>query len=255
MPFTFAHPAIILPLKRYFPSKFSLTGLVSGSLIPDFEYFLRMNMQSHFSHTFAGIIYFGLPLALLLSLIFHHIIRDALIQNLPHLFRSRLKPFLGLNWLLYFSQNKAIVISSILIGALSHLFWDDFTHKNGFWVQQIPILQNHLTLFGRLIFYYKILQHLSTLIGLSILFFTLLNLPKYPDSLTFRNHNYWSSVIGLTLLIVLLRLIFLHPNYFIGTFIVTIISASMISLTISPLFLKLIREKPQIREPSLNKKD
>lgn len=175
MPFTFAHPAITLPFKRYFPSKFSLTGLASGSLIPDFEYFLTMNMQSHFSHTFAGIVYFGLPLALLLSLIFHHIIRDTLIQNLPHLFRSRLKPFLGLNWFSYFKKNKTIMISSILIGALSHLFWDDFTHKNGFWVQHISILQNHLAIFGVPVFYYKILQHLSTLLGLSALFFALLS--------------------------------------------------------------------------------
>ncbi|WP_240482010.1 DUF4184 family protein [Flavobacterium psychrophilum] len=39
MPFTFSHPAIILPL-RYLPRQwFSLTGLIIGSLTPDFEYF------------------------------------------------------------------------------------------------------------------------------------------------------------------------------------------------------------------------
>lgn len=41
MPFTFSHPAIILPLS-YLPKKwFSLTGLIIGSLIPDFEYLLE----------------------------------------------------------------------------------------------------------------------------------------------------------------------------------------------------------------------
>ncbi|WP_262496247.1 DUF4184 family protein [Flavobacterium piscis] len=39
MPFTFSHPAIILPLK-YLPKNWiSLTGLIIGSLTPDFEYF------------------------------------------------------------------------------------------------------------------------------------------------------------------------------------------------------------------------
>lgn len=237
MPFTFAHPAIILPLKQYFPRKFSLTGLVSGSLIPDFEYFLTMNLQSHFSHTLAGIVYFGLPLALLLSLIFHHIIRDTLIQNLPTVFKCRLKPFLGLNWWYDFTQNKTIVIVSILIGALSHLLWDGFTHENGICVQQISFLQNHFTLFGVSVFYYKILQHLSTLIGFSVLFLFLLNLPKYRLFLTTRNHYYWMSVIGLMVCIVLLRLIFLYPHYFIGTLIVSIISASMISITLISIFL------------------
>ena len=55
MPFTFSHPALILPLK-YFPNKwFSLTGLVIGSLTPDFEYFLRMRIKSVYSHTLEGI--------------------------------------------------------------------------------------------------------------------------------------------------------------------------------------------------------
>ena len=255
MPFTFAHPAIILPLKRYFPRKFSLTGLVSGSLIPDFEYFLIMNMQSHFSHTLAGIVYFGLPLALLLSLIFHHIIRDTLIQNLPALLKSRLKPFVGLNWFSYFSQNKIIVMASILIGALSHLFWDGFTHKNGFWVQQISLLQGHFTLFGVSVFHYKILQHLSTLIGFTVLILTLLNLPKYHVSLNTKTHHYWIGVIGLTICLVLLRLVFLYPHYFIGTLVVSTISSGMISITLSSIFLKLMKEKALITGPRANSKD
>lgn len=47
MSFTFSHPAIVSPL-NYFPNKwFSLTGLVIGSLTPDFEYFLRMRIKSN----------------------------------------------------------------------------------------------------------------------------------------------------------------------------------------------------------------
>jgi hypothetical protein len=56
MPFTFSHPAIILPL-AYLPKKwYSMTGLVIGSLVPDFEYFLRMSMAGYHSHTIAGLV-------------------------------------------------------------------------------------------------------------------------------------------------------------------------------------------------------
>jgi hypothetical protein len=51
MPFTASHPAIILPL-IYLPGKWiSLTGLVIGSMTPDFEYFERMSVQSDYSYS------------------------------------------------------------------------------------------------------------------------------------------------------------------------------------------------------------
>ena len=86
MPFTFSHPAIILPF-RYLPVKwFSFTGLVIGSLTPDFEYFIRMKVQSIYSHTLLGIFWFDLPLAILLAFLFHSLVRDTLFFNLPKTF-------------------------------------------------------------------------------------------------------------------------------------------------------------------------
>ncbi|SEF46838.1 protein of unknown function [Flavobacterium urumqiense] len=42
MPFTFSHPAIILPFLKN--KKLSATALIIGSMSPDFEYFFRMKM-------------------------------------------------------------------------------------------------------------------------------------------------------------------------------------------------------------------
>ncbi|HMG06875.1 MAG TPA: DUF4184 family protein, partial [Mucilaginibacter sp.] len=43
---TFAHPAIVLSFK-YFPKRwFSKTGLVIGSMAPDFEYFIRLRVKA-----------------------------------------------------------------------------------------------------------------------------------------------------------------------------------------------------------------
>ncbi|MEG1227787.1 MAG: DUF4184 family protein, partial [Flavobacterium sp.] len=41
----------MLPLQFLNKKWFSLTGLVIGSMIPDFEYFIRMRIQSIYSHT------------------------------------------------------------------------------------------------------------------------------------------------------------------------------------------------------------
>ena len=50
MPFTFAHPAIVLPFYKK-PKFFSMTTLIIGSMSPDFEYFLRVKIKSDMSHT------------------------------------------------------------------------------------------------------------------------------------------------------------------------------------------------------------
>ena len=81
MPFTFSHPAIILPLNYLSKKWFSITGLVIGSLSPDFEYFIRMKIESNYSHTFWGIFYFDLPLGIMLTFIFHNIVKNELFEN------------------------------------------------------------------------------------------------------------------------------------------------------------------------------
>ncbi|MCO6555060.1 hypothetical protein A9G26_00655 [Gilliamella sp. Bim1-2] len=85
MPFTFAHPAIILPLYKK-PHLFSMTALIIDSMALDFEYFLIMEVKSALSHSLAGIFLFDLPMTLVIAYIFHFIIRNVLIKNLPNFF-------------------------------------------------------------------------------------------------------------------------------------------------------------------------
>ncbi|MEP7093456.1 MAG: DUF4184 family protein, partial [Flavobacterium sp.] len=149
MPFTFSHPAIILPLK-YLPGKwFSLTGLIVGSLTPDFEYFIRMKVQSNYSHTVYGIFWFDLPLAILLCFIFHNIVRDDLFKNLPKNIQSKTLVYTEFNWNNYFKRSWFIIVISTLIGIASHLLWDSFTHDHGYFVNKISLLRNSVSLFDK----------------------------------------------------------------------------------------------------------
>ena len=173
MPFTFSHPAIILPL-TFLPKKwFSLTGLVIGSLTPDFEYFLRMRIKSNYSHTIDGLFWFDIPLGLLLAFVFHNIVRDSLFDNLPLGLKSKFLSFRKFDWNSHFKKNWLVVIISIFIGAVSHIFWDSFTHDHGYFVQTIPNLANTVNIFTLKIPILKILQHSSTLVGGLVIFFAI----------------------------------------------------------------------------------
>ena len=234
MPFTFSHPAIILPL-TYLPRKwFSLTGLVIGSLTPDFEYFLRMRIKSNYSHTIDGLFWFDLPLGLLLTFIFHNIVRDSLFDNLPPFLKSRFSTFKQLDWNRHIKQNWIVVTISIVIGAASHIFWDSFTHDHGYFVQTIPVLQNSVDFLGRQIPILKIWQHSSTLLGGLVIAFAIYKLPTNKTEKENINLKYYTILAGLTLTIIAVRLLNgLDPKQY-GNVIVTVISAGLISLTITP---------------------
>jgi hypothetical protein len=97
MPFAFSHPAVILPL-RLLPNRYySLTGLVAGGMAPDFEYFIRMNLGSIYSHTLAGIFYFDIPVGIAICFIFHDVVRDGLIDHLLVTLQQRFYSLKGFN--------------------------------------------------------------------------------------------------------------------------------------------------------------
>src|SRR5687768_12786443 len=110
MPFTFSHPALILPLANLPKRWASLTGLVIGSLAPDFEYFLRMKVYSVHSHTLPGVFYFNLPLAIILAFAFHLIVRTQLIENAPLSIKGRLDQYRRFNWINHFKRYPLTVI-------------------------------------------------------------------------------------------------------------------------------------------------
>ncbi len=239
MPFTFSHPAIILPLAKCSGRWFSLTGLIAGSMAPDFEYFFRMKIQSNFSHTIAGLFYFDLPTGILLAFVFHNIVKDMLFDNSPKIARSRLVLFKNFVWNQYFRKHFLVVIISILFGSLSHLFWDGFTHIHGYFVQLLPLLQTNLGVAGKDIPVYKLLQHLSTVLGGICIVIVFLSLPATDSNGGSINPKYWGSVFLIFTAILILRLFIGIEKNFFGQLIGTGISAILIALTCTPLLARM----------------
>ena len=238
MPFTFSHPAIVLPLTSLPARWYSLTGLVIGSLTPDFEYFLRMDTVGEIGHTLIGIFLFDLPVGLILTFIFHNIVRNSLFVNLPKPLASRLIEFTTFNWNTHFRNTWPVVVTSILIGAASHILWDSFTHRGGFFVEVIPTLKRTINVWHYDIGIFSILQHASTIGGGIAIVYAISTLPIKEKVNGGINPKYWVTVIIIAQLAVVIR-VATHIAYVsVGNVIVIAISATMIGLTVTPLVLR-----------------
>lgn len=237
MPFTFAHPIAVYPF-RLLPARYlSITGLIIGSVIPDFEYFLRLKVSSIHSHTLAGLFYYDLPLAVIMTFIFHLIIRDILFANLPEYFRSRLLTISRIDWLAYFRKKWLIVTLSIIMGAGTHLLWDAFTHEHGYFVSIFSLLKTEISVGKQLIPVYKILQHSSTILGISCMFYLFNRIKPVINISRHRIANYWLVVLLFSILFFFFFYMIIGGLAF-GNTIVRSISSFMLSLVISSLIYK-----------------
>src|SRR5690606_34456586 len=192
--------------------RLSLTGLVIGSMSPDFEYFLRMRIQSDYSHTHLGVFLFDLPISLLVAFVVHNIIKNCFIEYSPSFVKSKLYHLKNFNWNNYFIKNWFIVILSIVIGAYSHLLWDSFTHDTGYFVQEFSFLQSDIMNIPVL----KIFQHSSTFLGGLLIAYYLMKLPQEKSLHNTFLSQYWMLIGICSLLILFLKVTFSNFNIVIG---------------------------------------
>jgi hypothetical protein len=236
MGFTFSHPALILPGKNL-PARYcSFTGLIVGSMVPDFEYFITLNKESVLSHTWYGGFLFDIPLAIILAFTYHLIIRPVLLPNLPDYFKKRLRRFAHFNWPRYCKKHKLVVICSILAGTATHLLWDSFTSINGYFVSLFPFLNMELNWQGTTIFVYKILKHVSSGIGAGFLFWEFNRMKTTPSTDARVNKYFWIFFL-LLFFFVLALLVFFEPGHqSYNRFVKTIITSFLLSLMVISLF-------------------
>lgn len=169
MPFTFAHPAAAVPLLRPLRRYGGLSALVIGSLMPDLGYILPFTIARNESHSLLGLVWFCLPSGLISYLLFHVLLKGPLLALLPDFAFSRLGVYAE-NFQSLPSVPWPAVIVSLLLGAATHLLWDGFTHDHTLAVTTMPVLRLHVFSIGVYpIYVYKLLQHVSSVVGLSLL--------------------------------------------------------------------------------------
>jgi hypothetical protein len=169
MPFTFAHPAAILPLRR---SRFLQTvPLIIGSLVPDVPYFFPARMGRILfpdTHTLYGSFSMCLPLGMAL-LILTLLLREPLTVLLGA--RAR---WICLQSIERFNARPLhwpIALLSVLLGSWTHIAWDSFTHQTGWTAARVEALNAPVSLFGWDTATSHLLQYVSSVFGLVVLAF------------------------------------------------------------------------------------
>lgn len=169
MPFTLAHPAVVVPLWRLAPRNFVLSALVVGSMAPDFEYFVYLRPVRTIGHDFHGVWLLCVPSGLLLLAIYEYVLKGPLIALFPASIRLRLAPYEAPEPLLPLPRLLRILVS-LAVGAFSHIAWDACTHENGWVVQRVfPLSWTILDDDGPPLKVYKVLQYGGTVVGLGLL--------------------------------------------------------------------------------------
>ncbi|MBA0882803.1 DUF4184 family protein [Flavobacterium undicola] len=226
MPFTFSHPAIILPFLKN--KSVSSTALIVGSMSPDLEYFFRMKIQSEIGHTFLGIFLIDFPLGFIIMILFHEIIKKPLIENTPEFFQKRLSGLKELNWIEHLKNNFITVLISFFLGAVSHVFWDSMTHWNGYLVNHFPFF--NIEIYS--IPLYKIIQHLSSIIGIGVISIYFIKMPIEKTNIKKIDFNYWCLILLFSIVFVVVRFYFGTEFNKIGNAIVSVISSTIIAASL-----------------------
>jgi hypothetical protein len=168
VPFTISHVAAVLPAHRLLRRYGLLSAAIIGSMVPDFGFLFPWPLEREQTHGTLALLKFCLPVGLTAWVLFQLFIKPAWGAVLPGRWRWRLRAehptaLLG-RW-----QTWVAAAAVILLGAITHLIWDGFTHEDGRGVRLLSILDDYGPDFhGHSMRLYRLLQHGSTLVGLSV---------------------------------------------------------------------------------------
>jgi hypothetical protein len=236
MPFTPAHAAIVIPFLKINQRYVSATGLVIGSLAPDFEYFFKFSVDSNYSHTLLAILYFNIPVSMILALSFHNVVKRNLISNFPSFIQQKFLPLRPFHFSEYLRKHPFVFIISAAFGALSHIFWDAFTHNDAFFVRELSFYKDAFVPYrgARYPLWYA-LQHISTVVGLLVVSFYVLMRPNEKSMTTKPDFRYWVFVTLITTLAVVVRFSIKSADFNPGNIVVSIISGFCIAVFVCGL--------------------
>ncbi len=166
MPFTVSHIAAILPAHQSLRRWGLFSAAMIGTMVPDFGFLFPGHLTRAQTHSALALLEFSLPMGLLAWVIFQALVKPAWGAVLPGGWRVRLlaeHPTARLNhWRIWLYAACAI-----LVGALTHLVWDGFTHEDGRGVRMLPFLEDTgPDIAGHVLPLYRWLQHSSSVIGL-----------------------------------------------------------------------------------------
>jgi hypothetical protein len=163
VPFTVSHVAAVLPLRR---SPLAVAPLVIGSMAPDLPMYLGLTAAREQLHRPTSVLTLGALVTLLLAVAWAWGLRPVVADLVPGLAARWTpdRPWRSLTWLAR-ARRTGVWYLSAVVGVLSHLGSDAFTHSEGFVVRRVPVLTEQVGGVG--VFY--VLQVVTSVLGLGLL--------------------------------------------------------------------------------------
>lgn len=138
MPFTVAHVAVVLPLRGRW--RLPLAPLVLGSMAPDVWLFLGLPRMRDLAHTALGVVTVDLLVVVVAGATWHHLLRAPVADLLPSLSARWARPSPGARAAPVVPWAGRWLLAGLL-GVLTHVVWDGFTHDSGWAVQHVGLLR------------------------------------------------------------------------------------------------------------------
>lgn len=254
MPFTLAHPAVVLftpksePIAKYLHKP----ALIIGSMSPDFIYFLTGVPSNKVGHTIIGCFSINLPLCFVIYYLYKYFVYPYFWQNLPKLLSLQPqfypKPHSSI-------KSSLIFTASSFIGMATHIGLDLFTHKGSTIVKNSDLLQ--MTVGVETVAQlplYKWFQYGGGILGLSIIgLYVVIMAQRHPSNYPvpiFDKLKYWASVSQ----IVLFSLIIWHfidpiiasGNSFVVLLIIRLVDVGFVGLVFTGLFQKVFGKNSMV---------
>ena len=144
MPFTPSHIAAALPFVR---TPLPIAPLVIGTMAPDVPYYVPLGIPRELTHSLLGVPTVDLAITVVLVLLWYAVLRAPIVDLAPAAVRERMPRPAPLAWKLRGRRllvSIALGVAASLVGILTHVVWDSFTHRSSALVQAVPAL--HATL-------------------------------------------------------------------------------------------------------------
>lgn len=169
MPFTPSHVAAALP---FLHTPLIPAAVVIGSMAPDVPYFMPLGLPRDLTHSPLGLPTADLAITLGIFALWFAALRTPLLDLAPAAIRERIPRLSPLGWrprdrngrLRGWAVTLALVAASAIVGSITHLAWDAFTHRDSPLVLAWAPLRVELGPFHL----YTWLQHISSVAGLAI---------------------------------------------------------------------------------------
>ena len=181
MPLTFlSHQAPVVPLKMLWPRWFDGTALVVGSMAPDLLYFDYGSPVYVYAHTPWSQVWLCVPVTIVLTWVIKRVVAGPAAAHLPNVGPWHLRDYGRLavwrmpNTLI----GWVVLVSSALIGSMSHLLLDSFTHSFGWSVERLAPLRAEVVVpmpaGSRTLALYDVLQLHGSVVGAAFVVWCLL---------------------------------------------------------------------------------